>query len=226
MKIILVDDDPLIEKIISTLLKYTGYDYKLTLISSSFKDFKADSRDIIFLSLDIEGFDSFELIEKNPGPSYILLSEDEDFYKAQRALRLGAKDILLKPVDIEGFSKSIERIVGYKPIGNKVIDEIVNYINNNYNEDISLSKMAKKYYMEPGNLSRLFKNKTGVNFNDYIWEVRIKIFAELLRTSDEKISSLIEKVCSNEPATLYRNFRNKTGLTPSSYKKSLHMKRN
>jgi YesN/AraC family two-component response regulator len=47
-----------------------------------------------------------------------------------------------------------------------VIDEIIHYIDNNYNEDIYLSNISDKYGMSDSYLSKAFKTRTGTKFLD------------------------------------------------------------
>ena len=52
------------------------------------------------------------------------------------------------------------------------MQEILSYINNNYQEPISLVSLADSMYVSVSTLSRIFKKITGVKFPDYVNQVR------------------------------------------------------
>jgi len=52
--------------------------------------------------------------------------------------------------------------------------EVVEYINQEYANNISLDLLSKKFYMYPSYLSRSFKKVTGFTYIEYLNKVRIK----------------------------------------------------
>ena len=73
-----------------------------------------------------------------------------------------------------------------KNINKDVIQEIQNFICCHYAENISLNSLAEQFYLHPNYLSRLFKEKTGHNFVEYLTEIRMEKVKELLRSSNKK----------------------------------------
>lgn len=55
-----------------------------------------------------------------------------------------------------------------------VIREIQLFICQHYAENISLNFLAEQFYLHPNYLSRLFKEKTGRNFIEYLTEIRME----------------------------------------------------
>ena len=53
------------------------------------------------------------------------------------------------------------------------------YIGENYSQKITLEGLAKMVYLSPAYLSRVFKQETGMNFNEYLNRVRIQKAQEL-----------------------------------------------
>lgn len=70
------------------------------------------------------------------------------------------------------------------------MDRILSYINDNFYEDISLSQLAKDEFISIHYLSKLFKSKVGVNFSDYITELRIDHALKELISSDIPINKI------------------------------------
>ena len=101
-----------------------------------------------------------------------------------------------------------------------VIAEIQNFIRQHYSENISLNMLAEQFYMHPNYLSRLFKEKTGENFVEYLMEVRMQKVKELLKDSDCKIIEICGMVGYDNPRSFSKAFKHYTGLTPREYRDS------
>src|SRR5690606_38430576 len=70
---------------------------------------------------------------------------------------------------------------------NHLIDHVTAYLDQHYAEEISLEMMAERFKISPGYLSTSFKEQTGVNFKDYLANIRISKAKDLLRNTDLKI---------------------------------------
>lgn len=105
-----------------------------------------------------------------------------------------------------------------------VIVEIQSYIRQHYSENITLNMLAELYYMHPNYLSRLFKDKTGQNFIEYLVDVRMQKVKELLRTTDCKIIEICSMVGYDNPRSFSKAFKHHTGLTPKEYREKIHEK--
>lgn len=92
------------------------------------------------------------------------------------------------------------------------------YIDNHYNEDISIQFLAKNFNMSSSDLCRKFPKATGLTVNRYINLKRINAAEALLRTFQyTNIQTVAEKSGYNDFSTFYRNFVKITGVNPSSY---------
>lgn len=99
-------------------------------------------------------------------------------------------------------------------VGGGVISEMQSFIRQHYNENISLNMLAEQFYMHPNYLSRLFKEKTGENFVEYLTEVRMQKAQELLRDSEYKIIEICGMVGYDNPRSFSKAFKHFTGMTP------------
>lgn len=88
----------------------------------------------------------------------------------------------------------------------------------NFSQSITLAETARKYYLNAAYLSRAFKKETGVNFNDYLKQVRMKKALELLMTTDLKIHEVALAVGYDNANYFLKKFREVYGMTPSRYK--------
>jgi two-component system response regulator YesN len=96
---------------------------------------------------------------------------------------------------------------------------VLNYMKNNYSENISLTLMAEHFHLNKNYLCQLFKQKTGEHFNDYLIKIRIEKAKEMLRQSDQNISVVCELVGFSNPSYFAKIFKEIVGMKPSEYSK-------
>lgn len=99
-----------------------------------------------------------------------------------------------------------------------VIDNIKTYIHKNLNKTLTLDKVSSMFFLNPSYCSHLFKEKTGVNFVDYVNDVRISKAKELLATTDEKVYKIAKSLGYDNTKYFFRLFKKLTGSTPEQYR--------
>ncbi|MDR3891168.1 MAG: response regulator, partial [Blautia sp.] len=133
-----------------------------------------------------------EIMEKYPAVKVIIVTAYDDFKYAQKALRAGAVDFILKPLKRQEVKDALLRVgrqIETVEEGAKdVIDQIRDYMEENYAQSsLSLSKVAEKYYLNSSYLSRTFRKKTGVPFVEYLNKIRIKHACDYLKSGNWKV---------------------------------------
>lgn len=98
------------------------------------------------------------------------------------------------------------------------INAAKDYIENHLGENLSLEKVASKLFLSPGYFSRLFKQKTGQTFSDYLACRRVDRAKILLATSDLQVSEIAKQIGYAEPNSFTRLFRSRAGVSPSQYR--------
>lgn len=104
---------------------------------------------------------------------------------------------------------------------NHLIKNAIEYIKENYNEDINLETVSKNIFITPGYLSLLFKQETGINFLDYLHKYRIQKAKEFFRNRFLKNYEVSRMVGYNDEKYFSQMFKRYTGLTPTQYKDSI-----
>ncbi|MEN6438877.1 MAG: helix-turn-helix domain-containing protein [Syntrophobacter sp.] len=89
----------------------------------------------------------------------------------------------------------------------------------NYNQDISLKKLADAVGMSPYYLSHLFRKEMGASFLEYLTSVRISIARSLLKQTDMSIMDICLEVGYQDPSHFAKIFRKKEGIHPTEYRK-------
>ncbi|RDE27410.1 response regulator [Parageobacillus thermoglucosidasius] len=101
-----------------------------------------------------------------------------------------------------------------------VVDKAIKYIEQYYSkEGLSLNEVAQAIHVNPAYLSNMFKVKKGINFSDYLLELRMKKAMELLRKKDTKVYEVAEMVGYSNPQYFSVCFKKYTGVSPLDFKK-------
>ena len=103
------------------------------------------------------------------------------------------------------------------------IESVIKYINEHYSENITLQKLSEIAYLHPIYLCKLFKEKTGQNFMDYLMRVRIEKAMKLLGNLSLRIYDVCEMVGYDSPQHFSKVFKEVAGITPKDYRKKCHV---
>ncbi|MCH8475897.1 MAG: helix-turn-helix domain-containing protein [Opitutales bacterium] len=95
------------------------------------------------------------------------------------------------------------------------------YIRHHYVHDPVLEEVAGEVGLSPSHFSRVFHNKTGLRFKEYVNEVRLQKVRELLRDTDERITDLVEATGFRSISQFNRQFRAHYGISPRDYRKQV-----
>uniref|UniRef100_UPI0034A06738 helix-turn-helix domain-containing protein n=1 Tax=Saccharibacillus sp. CPCC 101409 TaxID=3058041 RepID=UPI0034A06738 len=107
-----------------------------------------------------------------------------------------------------------------------LIDDIVKDVDDRFSDyTLSLEHLALKYSVSTSYLSRSFKEKTGLNFSQYIWRRRVEEVIRQLETTSAPLKEIIERVGYLDAPNFIRKFKKETGFTPGQYRKLKASKR-
>jgi AraC-like DNA-binding protein len=101
------------------------------------------------------------------------------------------------------------------------VDRVLNILQEQYaNDSLSLEWCSDAIGVNPYTLSKAFKQQTGVNFIDYLTDLRLDKSRQLLTDTDMKINDVACQV-GYQPSYFNRIFKKREGITPSQYRKRL-----
>ena len=101
----------------------------------------------------------------------------------------------------------------------KIVDEICQFIDAHYNENLSLKTLAStKLYLNVSYLSRLFKAETGRSFRTYLTDVRLEKAKEQIRLCDLTITQIASRCGYTDVSHFIQLFRDRYGKTPNAYR--------
>ena len=99
-----------------------------------------------------------------------------------------------------------------------ILHEIFEFVENNYTKSCSLTELSEKTGYSYSYLSRCFKKITGISYNSYVNECRIRNACYLLDNTDYSILRCALESGYESLRSFNRNFLNLMGITPGEYR--------
>lgn len=107
---------------------------------------------------------------------------------------------------------------------NSIISDALEYLKQNYLEDLHASDVAAYCHCSISCLSHLFKSRVGTSLPLYIAKLRVDFAREELTNSRAPVSVVAERAGFSDPNYFSRIFTQYVGLTPSQYRKRFSQK--
>lgn len=103
----------------------------------------------------------------------------------------------------------------------KTIEGVLNYINSNLENDLSIDTIASKFFISKYYLMRKFKSQIGSSIHNYIIQKRL-ILAKSLISEGLTMSNVCSKCGFNDYSSFVRAFKKVYGVSPSNYNPTIH----
>ncbi|KIY23221.1 response regulator [Mesobacillus subterraneus] len=101
------------------------------------------------------------------------------------------------------------------------IYQVKQYIMENSQQDISLETLSMKVGLSPIYISKMFKEKLGINYIDFLTECRIEKAKKMLADPEKSIKEITIEVGYHEPNYFSKVFKKLCNVTPREYRKAL-----
>ena len=101
----------------------------------------------------------------------------------------------------------------------KFTREVIDYIQNNYSEDLTNEEIAKRFHLNPVYLNRIFKKNTNMSIHAFLISCRMNVAMLLLRSEDTPIKKIAQMVGYDDPVQFSKIFKNHIGQTPKEFRK-------
>lgn len=99
------------------------------------------------------------------------------------------------------------------------IHRAMQFVKEHYKEDINMAMVSNYVSMNYSLFSIIFKEFTGVNFVNYLKQIRIQEAKRLLVETDEKILDISREVGYENEKHFMKTFKAVCGISPSDYRK-------
>ncbi len=101
-----------------------------------------------------------------------------------------------------------------------IVTQMVNHVNDNYQQQVRLNALAKELGYSVPYLSQKFSQEIGVSFMDYLHQIRIQKSCQLLETTDMRISQIAAEVGYDGVKYFNQIFKKRLSVTPREFRAS------
>lgn len=104
------------------------------------------------------------------------------------------------------------------PEKTQTVNQAIEFIQKNYNLNLSINEIANKVFLGPDYFRKIFKKVTGKSISTFRQELRIDEACRLLSTTKEPIKDISYRIGYTDIKTFYQTFKKMTGKTPKEYR--------
>lgn len=229
-KILLVDDD----KVFRAELAEALDEYTIVHASSGREALdileKPHNIDLVILDVRLPGASGTEVLKeiksRHPDMGIIILTGYSSEDVAIEALKGRADEYIQKPLDILKTRDIIESLLARKRktpaldasgIRGK-IEMVKEFCGRNGHKKCSLEDAAAVVCLSPKYLSRIFREHTGVGFNEYKLKIKIARAKELLARTAYTVEQISDQMGYQNTESFIRIFKKFTGKTPTAFR--------
>ena len=102
---------------------------------------------------------------------------------------------------------------------NELLVEVVNLIEENLQEKITIPYIAEHVYISSVHLQRLFKQKYGITIAAYIRTKKLQFAVEEIIYTEKKIDEIGYDLEFGHESSFIRSFKREYGVTPSEMRR-------
>lgn len=249
-KVMLVDDEPIIVEGLSRSIPWEKWDCKVVATANDGVEGKElieqYKPNIIFMDICMPEMTGLELIaaikSEYADLEVCILTGFRDFEYAQQAIRLGVTRFLLKPSNMDELEEAIsvmcenlkkkgitgeekedegEESEGEHTSSSFIVKNALSYIEENYNQKLTLCDVAEKTYVSQWHLSKLLNRHTGQSFSDILNHTRIEHAKKLLKDPSLRIGDISDAVGFLDLAHFSRVFKKQEGVSANEYRNKI-----
>lgn len=251
--ILVVDDEPRTRQGIQrTLELWSAGRFRVECVGSAVEAQEWLSRDSAQLLItdvrmpEVSGLDLIESLKDKPQkPVAIVISGYAEFDYVQAALRLGAFNYLLKPIDkeelVEVVTKALKmeeerqrhekmvKLVDPKLLAieepevrvGEAVRIAAEYVDDHLAEPLTLGDLAERLHMNSSYLSVLFKEQMGLPFTEYLTRKRMQRAKELLVQTRLPVCEIAEQVGYRTDKYFIKVFKQMECISPSRFRQGM-----
>lgn len=101
----------------------------------------------------------------------------------------------------------------------RLLHKIFSFIDNNFQDDCTLEKLADEVSYSYAYVSKYFKQNVGMSYNSYVNYYRISEICYRLDNTEDSILKISEECGFKSLRSMNRNFKTQMGITPAEYRK-------
>ncbi len=208
--------------------------------------------DVVLMDIEMPGINGIDaakqILAQRPDCKMIFVTAYSLFAYAHEAVRLGACDYILKPVNPDDVERAVRRAAAQADAQRQLeamasngellesadnydktavlMGKVKKYLQHNYMlPDISLDSVSAILNINSSYFSSLFKRIFQVNFLDYLTELRMGAAKDLLRDPLRSTAEVAGMVGYESANYFTRVFKKNVGMTPTDFRRSIARER-
>lgn len=158
--------------------------------------------------------------------SYVLLPEDYDCLQKQIIYIKARERLDVFRSKTYGYLYDLMKCYQQRLDAFTPVRRAVHYIEEHYQDDLSLNGMAERFHYSPSYFSTIFKNETGENYIAYINKIRLSKAVEMMRISDLSNYEIARQMGIQDYKYFSRLFKKYYGISISDFRKNLKNRKN
>ncbi|OGF48688.1 MAG: hypothetical protein A2231_00910 [Candidatus Firestonebacteria bacterium RIFOXYA2_FULL_40_8] len=192
---------------------------------------KPNQIDLVILDVRMPGRSGLEILkcirEMDKDVKIIIFTGYGSKDTVLSAFRDKADDFIEKPLDVDSTREVIEKVLSTKkglPESDGMdlkdkMEKVKVFIERNYLKKVTLKDASNVVGLSPKYLSRMFREKINMGFNDYKLRLKINKSKEFLKKTGYNVDQIAYKLGYENSESFIRQFKKITGFTPTEYRK-------
>ncbi|HQQ05540.1 MAG TPA: response regulator [Candidatus Omnitrophota bacterium] len=191
---------------------------------------KPNQIDLVLLDVMMPGSNGTDVLREmkrySPRLAIVMLTGYSSKDVAVEALKGHADEYIEKPLDIDKTKEIIERLLQARRGESDAaacgrdgkIGKVKRFIERNAQKKVTLKDAAQAVFLSPKYLSRIFKQETGMGFNEYKLKLMIERAKDLLAGTGFTISQISDRLGYQNAESFIRIFEKMTGMAPTRFR--------
>lgn len=113
----------------------------------------------------------------------------------------------------------VDESTSFRKSASQLVNQAQLFIKDNLAQSLSLKDVAQYLHISPRHLSRQFGQNLGISFTSFVRKERIRVSAEMLRSTNLTIKTISETTGFSSVHYFTHVFYEETGSTPGEYRK-------
>jgi two-component system response regulator YesN len=250
LRLLIVDDEPTISRGIRESIDWEGRGVRVVGEAGDGKEARDQVRslapDIALVDIVMPRGDGLAFCDwcrkEAPLVRLIIVSGHDEFAYAQRALRLGVDDFLLKPVGAEQLAGAVEKVgrtlmkMDFSDIkdrlmrtlgasaetingtSRRILGRVLDFIESRYLSELDLASAAREAGVTPNHLCKVIRACFDTTFHDVASRYRVEVAKTWLRSGAHKLYDVADKAGFSDYHHFAKVFKKITGQTPGEYR--------
>ncbi len=250
LKLLIVDDEPTIRRGIRESIDWARHGVRIVGEAANgqraLEAVRALAPDVALVDIMMPRLDGLAFCEQcrreSPRVRLIIVSGYDEFALAQKAIRVGVDDYLLKPVGAEQLVETVakagrslmtqefadirDRMMAAPENGRfagnasarRILGSVLAFIESHYLGELDLASAGRAAGVTPNHLCKVLRSCCAMTFVDIVNRYRIAVAEIWLRSGNLKLTEVADKSGFSDSHYFARVFKKVTGLTPGEFR--------